>query len=170
MLHGNNPRNETAIMARVWHSLARRAMLRVRWLTFKHKTENIALVMSLKYTPVTQSILCLTFSMYVRKTQCLNYSRQEPKINLRFMIQTYLWIWNKINSDTPVTLKQGQGHQSWYELVDSKQVSMKKPRIVFVKSENISINLPWTYVKVKKVVSSWPVWCTTVLQSFNLIR
>ena len=25
------------------------------------------------------------------------------------------------DSDTPVTLKQGQGHQTWLELVDSKQ-------------------------------------------------
>ena len=25
------------------------------------------------------------------------------------------------DSDTPVTLKQGQGHQTWYELVDPKQ-------------------------------------------------
>ena len=24
------------------------------------------------------------------------------------------------DSDTPVTLKQGQGHQTWYELVDTK--------------------------------------------------
>ena len=25
------------------------------------------------------------------------------------------------DSDTPVTLKQGQGHQTWYELEDPKQ-------------------------------------------------
>ena len=66
--------------------------------------------MSLKYTLVTESFLCLTFLMYVRTIQHLNYSGQESK--------------NKSgvhNSDTPVTLKQGQGHQTWYALVDPKQ-------------------------------------------------
>ena len=42
--------------------------------------------------------------------QCLNYSGQESKKQ----IVVY-------DSDTPVTLKQDQGHQTWYELVDPKQ-------------------------------------------------
>ena len=29
------------------------------------------------------------------------------------------------NPDTPVTLKQGQGHQIWYELVEPKQECLK---------------------------------------------
>ena len=54
--------------------------------------------------------------------------------------------------DTPVTLKQGQGHQSWSELVDSKHgynnaqyenpcfnsVCEKANDTVFVKSGNMS--------------------------------
>ena len=56
--------------------------------------------MSPKYTPVTQSILCLIFLMYVRTIQCLNCGGQESKE--QFAVH---------DSDTPVTLKQGQGHQ-----------------------------------------------------------
>ena len=37
------------------------------------------------------------------------------------------------DSDTPVTLKNGQGYQTWYELVDPKQgynnAKFKKPRL-----------------------------------------
>ena len=65
----------------------------------------------LKYTPVTQSILCLTFSTYLRTIQCLNYGGQEPKT--QFAVY---------DSDTPVTLKQGKGHQTWYKIVNPKQV------------------------------------------------
>ena len=43
------------------------------------KLKKIMLVLLLKYTPVMQSILCLTFSMNVRTTQCLNYGGQESK-------------------------------------------------------------------------------------------
>ena len=60
--------------------------------------------MSLKYTPVSQSILFLIFLMYVKTIQCLNYGGQESKI--QFVVY---------DSDTPVTLKQGQGHLTWYE-------------------------------------------------------
>ena len=55
--------------------------------------------------------------------------------------------------DTPVTLKQGQGNQTWYKLVDPKEcwsnTKFEKPHLnsvhekannkVFVKSGNISI-------------------------------
>ena len=85
----------------------------------------------LKYTPVTQSILCLIFLMYVRTTQHINYGRQESE-------------------------KQFSGlkfQHTWYELVDPKQsynnAKFEKPRSnsvhkkandkVFVKSGNMSI-------------------------------
>ena len=42
--------------------------------------------MSLKYTPVTQSILCLIFLRYVRTI----HSEQESKNNLQFMILTHI--------------------------------------------------------------------------------
>ena len=29
------------------------------------------------------------------------------------------------DSDTPVTMKQGQGHQTWYELVASEVITMQ---------------------------------------------
>ena len=61
------------------------------------------------------------------------------------------------DSDTPVTLKQGQGHQTWYELVDPKQGcnngKFEKPHLklnsvqekandkVFVKSETCQLSL-----------------------------
>ena len=56
----------------------------------------------------------------------------------------------QLDSNIPVTLKQGQGHQTWYELVDTKQgysnAKFEKSRLngvrekakdkVFVKSAN----------------------------------
>ena len=48
--------------------------------------------------------------MYVSTIQHLNYSGQESK--KQFAVY---------DSDTPVTLKQGQSHQIWDELVDPKQ-------------------------------------------------
>ena len=80
----------------------------LRWLTFKCKIETMMLVMSLKYTPVTQRILCLIFFRYVRAKQQLNYSRQESEKQFAVYV-----------SETSVTLKQGQ--QNWYKLVDPKQ-------------------------------------------------
>ena len=59
--------------------------------------------MSLKYTPVTQNILCLIFLMSVRATQGLIYEGQESKHFLQYKILT------------DVTLKQGHGNQIWYE-------------------------------------------------------
>ena len=66
--------------------------------------------MSLRYTPVTQSIPCLICLLYVRTIQHLNYCGQESE--KQFAVY---------DSDTPVTLKQDQGHQTWYELEDPKQ-------------------------------------------------
>ena len=48
--------------------------------------------------------------MCVATIQCLNYSGQESKKQ----VAVY-------DPDTSVTLKQGQGHQTWYVLVDPKQ-------------------------------------------------
>ena len=66
--------------------------------------------MSLQYKPVAQSILCLIFLMYVATVHHLNYSGQESKKQLAVY-----------DSDTSVTLKYSQGHQTWYELLDPKQ-------------------------------------------------
>ena len=45
---------------------------------------NYVLVMSLMYLPVTQSILCLIFLMYVAAMHHLNYREQES-INFFFL-------------------------------------------------------------------------------------
>ena len=61
------------------------------------------LITSLEYTPVTQSILYLIFLMFVRAIQLqhLNYHGQESKKQSAVH-----------DSDTLVTLKQGQSHQT----------------------------------------------------------
>ena len=82
----------------------------LRLLTFKRKIEKNS-VSSLKYTPVTQSVLCLIFLMYVRSIQHLNYGGQESK-KKKFAVYDY---------DIPVTMKQGQDRQTWFELVDPKR-------------------------------------------------
>ena len=66
--------------------------------------------MSLTDTPITQSIRCLIFLKHERTVPHLNYSGQESKRQSA-----------DYDFDTSVTLKQGQGHQTWFELVDSKQ-------------------------------------------------
>ena len=48
--------------------------------------------------------------MCVATMHCLNYTGQESKK------QSAVY-----DSDTPVTLKKGPGHQTWYELLDPKQ-------------------------------------------------
>ena len=85
-------------------------------------------------------MLCLIFLSFVRTIKRVNYGEQESKHK-----QSAVY-----NSDTPVTLKQGQGHQASYEVVDPKQgcndskfenpclngVYEKVNNKVFVKSEN----------------------------------
>ena len=92
--------------------------------------------------------------MYVRTIQHLNCGGQ--KFTIFFAIY---------DSDTPVTLKQGQGHQTWFELVDPRQgynnAKFEKPSLnsvfekandtVFVKSGNMSI-ISLKYVRKKKLV------------------
>ena len=73
-----------------------------------------------------------------------------------------------------MTLKQGHGHQTWYELVDPKQgynnAKFEKPRLNsvhekandkdFVKSGNTSV-ISFEYVWMSIiVVYSWPARCT----------
>ena len=56
-------------------------------------------------------MLCMIFLMYLTTLKCLNYAGQEPrKHNLQFNV-----------FNTHVTLKQRQGHQTWYGLVDPKK-------------------------------------------------
>ena len=65
-------------------------MLRQLILNFtSDKTTKIKLVMSLKYTPVTQSILGLISLMCVAIMHIKN-NRKEIKNNLQFMNQTHL--------------------------------------------------------------------------------
>ena len=106
----------------------------------KKNTKKNMVVKPLKHTPVPESILFLIFLMYVKTIQHLNYSGQESK--KQFAVY---------ESQIPVTLKEGQGHQTWYELVDPKQddnnVKFQKPCLnsvcekasdkVFVKSVNM---------------------------------
>ena len=97
---------------------------------------------SLKYTQLTQSVLCLIF---------FNVHNNHATFTLRWtkskqQIAVY-------DSDTPVTLRQGQGHQTLYALEDPKQnynyTKFENPHLnnvhekandkVFVKSGNTSI-------------------------------
>ena len=70
------------------------------------------------HTPVTYRILCLIFLMYVRTIQRFNLGGQDSKKKkkkLQFMILT------------PVTLKQGQGCQTCYELASYNSAKFWKP-------------------------------------------
>ena len=99
--------------------------------------------MSLKYPLATICTICLIFLLYVRSIQRLNYGGKDSlkQTNKQTKKQTYI-LFAVYESDTPVTLQQGQGHQTWYDLVDQKQgyhnakfenlaqtVSMKKQTI-----------------------------------------
>ena len=79
----------------VYTSVPSEAHLLLRRLTFKCKIKKKKKV-SLKNTPVTQSILCLIFLICVKTIQRLNCIGQELKKNLQFMILTYLWHWNEV--------------------------------------------------------------------------
>ena len=108
-----------------------------------------------------------------RAIQCSNYRGQESKE--QFAVY---------DSNTPVTLKQGQGHQTWYELVDPKE-GYNKPKFQkscwnsvhekanskdFVKSVNRSIS-PLNRCEGENygIFMTCLMYLTT-LQSFNLIR
>ena len=115
-------------------------------------------------TLVTQSILCLIFFLYAKAIQRLNCSGQESK-KKKFAVY---------DSAVPATLKQGQGHQTWNELVDPKQgynnAKCEKPHLnnvheiannkVLVKPGSMSVISLEHVWKSKIVVYPWPVWCT----------
>ena len=63
----------------------------------------------IQYTPVTQSILNLVSSVYVATKQYSKLNKNHNKLHFFYY------------TDKCVTLKQGQSHQTWYELVDPKQ-------------------------------------------------
>ena len=98
-------------------------------------------LLSRKHTSHTKYTVPDLF-MYIRTIQRLNYNRQKS----RKQVAVY-------ESDIPMTLKQGQGHKTWYELVDAKHsyndAKFEKPRLnsvrekandkVFVKSGNTSV-------------------------------
>ena len=65
--------------------------------TFKCQTGGNVLAKSLKYTPVTQRLLCLIFLMYVASMHCLNYSGLDS--TQQFAVY---------GSDIPVTWKLSQ--------------------------------------------------------------
>ena len=67
---------------------AREANAQMTHIQVPKKKKKKVLVMPLRYTPVTQSILCLIFMMSVATIP--PYSGQESKNNLLFMILTYL--------------------------------------------------------------------------------
>ena len=77
------------------------------------QNQQIILVMSLKYTPVTQSKLCLIFLMYVRTNNV------STTVDTNLKKKNTLFAAN--DSDTSLTLQQGEGYQTWHKLVDRKQ-------------------------------------------------
>ena len=97
--------------------------------------------------------------MHLRTVQHLHYGGQKSYKT----IAVY-------DSETLVTMKQGQGHQTWYGLVDPKQgsnnakfenlrlnsVHEKNNDKVFAKSGNISI----ISLQSKIVGYFWPAWGT----------
>ena len=80
-----------------------------RRLTLKCKKERNRVC--LLNTPETQSMLGLILFICVRTVQHLNYGGHQSK-KTQFTV---------FDSDTPVTLEQGQSHQTWCSLVDPKQ-------------------------------------------------
>ena len=131
-------------------------------------------VISLKYTAVTQSILCLIFLMYIKAIQHLNHGGHESKK------QSAIY-----DSETSVALNQGQSHQTGFELVDPKQgydnakfekthllVSVKEPVIKFLSNQETCqlspFNMHKTKIKKNGALMTGLVHLT-ILQSFNLI-
>ena len=122
--------------------------------------KKIVLVMSLKYTPVTQSILCLILFMYVRTTQSLKCSGHKSKKTI-----CSLWFWQtcdfatRSRSSNPV--RTGRPHaRLWCKVW--KTLFEQCPR----KANNILPNqephqLSHKYVhRLKTVAYSWQAWYT----------
>ena len=96
-------------------------------------------IMSLENTPVTESILCLILLMWV--APLLNYSGQESKNNLHYMIVTYLWPSKKGQSSNLMWMldpEQGCNHAK-FKRPPLHHVHQKASVKGFVKSENVSV-------------------------------
>ena len=110
-------------------------------------------VMSLQYTPVTQSIPCLVLHA-LRAIQRLNYCGQESKKKktIYCLILAHLWPCNKVKVINLEDPKQGYNNTKF-----------EKPQAndtVIVESGNTSIIFLEYVRKSKTVVYSWPAWCT----------
>ena len=81
----DDPR-EPACKLTLYATRANAQMIHIHVQNLKKKS---VLVMSLKCTPVTESILCLVFLMYEANIWCANYSGQKSKNILQFMILTH---------------------------------------------------------------------------------
>ena len=78
----------------------------------KKKEKNLSYVPYYMHTSHIKHIVQAHFNVCtnIATIQCLNYRRQESE--KEFVAY---------DSDTPVTFKQGQHHQTWSELLDPKQ-------------------------------------------------
>ena len=82
---------------KLWLQCSSQGEQMLRQLTLKCKiTTTKKHVMCIKYTPVTQSQPCLIFFMCVATIYHKTTVDKNLKINLHFMIITYLWPWNKL--------------------------------------------------------------------------
>ena len=141
----------------------------------KLQTKEI-LVMSVIHTGHTKHTLLVLFKMYSNHT-LLNFSGSNSK--KQFAVY---------DSDIPVTLKQGQGHQFWYELPAAEQgytynhAQFERPPLnsviqkVNVKSflsNQKPCQLSLKYVKKKGEKTQWCIHCLLDLLNnptkFNLI-
>ena len=75
----------------------------------RHLTDKNTCYLAWLHTQVTQIILRIMFFMYVATTKCLKRTRVKNTLFAAYI------------SDTPVTLKQSQGHQTYSDNVDPKQ-------------------------------------------------
>ena len=113
--------------------------------------------MSLKYKPVTQSILCLIFLMYVivKMIQCLHNSGQSFKHDLQFLILKHLWVWpwNKVKVIKTgyklVDPKQGYNYIVWKTSLE--QCLSNSQQYSFCQISKHVHYLPWMYAKVKHI-------------------
>ena len=118
----------------------------------RHLTdENHVHYLSWIHTRVTQIILCMIFSMCSNHTM---FKLQRARIQ-NTQLAVYIF-------DTPMNLKQHQGHQTDKDNVDPKQgynhakfkdlalmVSEKKPTLIFFSNKEIQWLPSWTCVKIK---------------------
>ena len=102
------------------------------------------------------------WSLYVATIHRLHYSGRE----------TFFFFLNSVyDSDTIVALKQGQGHQTWYKLVDpTHSINHKKTTLKLLSNQKTSFTSLWIYAEEKSIgVFILCLICLTILQRFNLI-